>query len=292
MAKQSRFQISLVILMLFALVFAVTVVSAQEGDTHDADAEAAVEMVEEAEEPAVEPSTNPLTPLGINSGFLVAQIVNFSIIFLLLLVVLWRPVVNMLDTRAQKIAKGLEDATIAANARRDAEVEAEKIRQAAHTEVQKSIEEGRSRGEELAATIEAEARTEAEKVVADARTRIEAERVTELSGLRDQVGAISIAVAQRLIGEALDEKRQQALIDDFFTKVPAQAKSLSGDVEVVSAMPLSNAEQNKVKKEVGADSVAFSVEPKILGGLIIRAGDQVVDGSVRSNLNELAEQLK
>ena len=88
----------------------------------------------------------------------------------------------------------------------------------------------------------------------------------------------------KLIGEALDEKKQQALVNDFFAKVPAEAKALSGDVTVVSAMPLSDDEQAKAKQEIGADNVTFRVDPSILGGLVVRSGDRVVDGSVRSGL--------
>jgi F-type H+-transporting ATPase subunit delta len=94
-----------------------------------------------------------------------------------------------------------------------------------------------------------------------------------------------------LIGESLDQKRQTALISDFFTKVPAEAKKLGGDVEIVSAMPLSDDEQAKAKKEIGASNVTFTVDPDILGGLIVRSGDRVVDGSIRSSLNDLAGRL-
>jgi F0F1-type ATP synthase delta subunit len=60
---------------------------------------------------------------------------------------------------------------------------------------------------------------------------------------------------------------------------------------VVSAMPLSDDEQARAKKEIGADDVTFVVNPAILGGLIIRSGDRVVDGSVRSGLSDLASRL-
>jgi len=45
-----------------------------------------------------------------------------------------------------------------------------------------------------------------------------------------------------------------------------------------------------VKSEIGAEA-SFSVDPSILGGLIVRSGDRVVDGSVRSNLNDLATRM-
>jgi F0F1-type ATP synthase delta subunit len=57
-------------------------------------------------------------------------------------------------------------------------------------------------------------------------------------------------------------------------------------------MPLSADEQEKIKKEVGASDATFTVDPTILGGLVIRSADRVVDGSVRSSLSELAGRLR
>jgi F-type H+-transporting ATPase subunit b len=237
------------------------------------------------------PSVSPLAPLGINSGFLIAQIINFGIIAVLAGAFGWRPMRNMLDSRAARIEKSLEDAAVAANARRNAETEAEKIMSGARADVSKAIEEARTRGEEVSKQIEAEARAEAERIRAEARTAAAAERDSQLASLRGQVASIAIAATQRLIGESLDNKRQQALVNDFFSKVPAGARSFSGHVEVVSAMPLSADEQARVRREIGTDDVAFTVDPSILGGLIIRAGDRVVDGSIRSGLNELSGRL-
>src|SRR5262249_10020423 len=148
--------------------------------------------------------------------------------------------------------KGLEDAQAAANARRNAEAEGEKILAAARADAAKVIEEARSRAEDVGKQIEAEARAEADKIRSEARIAASAERDQQLAALRGQVADISVAVARRLIGESLDKKRQTELVNDFFAKVPAEAKKLGGDVQVVSAMPLSDDEQSKVKKEVGA----------------------------------------
>ena len=230
--------------------------------------------------------------LGINLGYLLVQIIAFIVIYTLLTRFIYDPLINTLKGRRARIAKGLEDAAASANARRNAEAEAEAVLATARADAAKVVDEARSRGEEVAKQIEAEARTEADNIRTEARARSGEERDRQLADLRGQVAAISIAVAQRLLGEALDEKRQQSLINDFFSKVPADAKALSGSVEVISAMPLDDTEQKRVKKEIGAKEATFTVDPGILGGLVIRTEDRVVDGSVRSGLNELAGRLR
>jgi F0F1-type ATP synthase delta subunit len=42
----------------------------------------------------------------------------------------------------------------------------------------------------------------------------------------------------------------------------------------------------------GAISVSFRVDPSILGGLVVRVGDRVVDGSVSGQLANLRQQLQ
>lgn len=241
---------------------------------------------------AVEEASGPAGALGINAGLLLAQTVNFLVIAAVLYFLLIGPIGRMLDERTAKIKQGLEDAAEAATARQNAEAEAEKILAQARADAQKVVEEGRVRGEELTASMRSEAQAEAEKIRSDARAAAEQERDAQLAGLRNQVANISVALSNRLIGEALDEKRQKALISDFFAKVPEAAKSMGGDVTVVSAMPLESAEVKKIEKEIKADSINYQVDPNILGGLVIRGADNVVDGSVRSNLDELAGRLR
>jgi F-type H+-transporting ATPase subunit b len=237
-------------------------------------------------------ASGPAGALGINAGLLLAQTVNFIVVAVLLYFLLIGPLGRMLDSRTEKIKKGLADANEAANARRNAEADAEKILAEARAEAQKIVADGRARGDELAGTIRTEAQAEGEKIRSDAQAAAEQARDAELANLRNQVGAISIALANRLIGESLTEKKQKALISDFFAKVPEGALNLGGDVTVVSAMPLENAEKTKIEKELKADNVSYSVDPNILGGLVIRSSDSVVDGSVRSGLNDLSARIQ
>ena len=229
--------------------------------------------------------------LGINAGFLVAQFVNFGVIFILLAVMAWRPMMRMLDNRAERIAKQLEDAEVAAKARANAEAEAAKIIEEARRNAAGFADEARSKGEESAQAVLADARAEAEKIMAEARAKAEEERNRQLADLRGQVAALSMAAAQKLLVENLDEQRQKAQVDRFFAEAPDAAKGLGGKVEVVTALPLSDAEQAAVKTKTGASEVTFKVDPSILGGVIVRSGDRVVDGSMRSNLREISDRL-
>ncbi len=283
----------LLLVMAAALLIPTMAALAQEGEAtaEPVTAETHGEEAAATEGEAAAEAGGGIAALGLNAGYLLAQIINFVIIFGALTLLLWRPIVNMLDARAAKIAKGLEDAQVAANARLNAEAEAERILTSSRTDVSRVIEEGRARGEEVTRQIEAEARAEAERIRTEARQAAEAERNQQLADLRGQVANVAVAISQRLIGASLDEKRQSALISDFFTKLPANARGLSGAVEVTSAMPLSADEQARVQRELGAEAVMFKVDPAILGGLVVRAGDRLVDGSVRSGLDELGSRL-
>ena len=60
------------------------------------------------------------------------------------------------------------------------------------------------------------------------------------------------------------------------------------------ALPLSADEQSIIKNDLtgrGAGEVAFKVDPRILGGLVVRVGDRVVDASVSGQLESLKQSL-
>lgn len=242
--------------------------------------------------------------LGINLGYLIVQVFNFLIVFTILVAWVYRPLLNMLRQRRENIAKGLEDARIAAEARENAEQAAEKILAQAQQEAAQLVREATGRGEEVQKEIKEAAEAEAVMIREAAQADAGQAKEQALGELRSQVAALAIAAAQKLIGESLDEKRQHALIEEFFsgvkkgTVVLIEGESISGDsAEVTSALPLTKSEQGTVTKDVtgklGGDAkVNFLVDPSILGGLVIRVGDKVLDGSVAGKLNDLRQNLR
>ena len=241
--------------------------------------------------------------LGINLGYLIFQILNFTIVCILLYAWAYKPILNMLDKRKTKIAQGLEDARIASEARANAEQEAAKIVAEAQNKASQVIHESTERAEAAALEIRATAVAEATKEREASLAEVQIERDRMLGDLRSQIAALAIAAAQKLVGEALDEKRQHALIDEFFSGVRAgkvvvlEGASLSGAAaEVTSALPLSSTEMDAVKKDILSKvgdqaTVSFRVDPNILGGLVIRVGGKILDASVAGQLESLRQSI-
>ena len=236
--------------------------------------------------------------LGINLGLLIVQLIAFAIVFLTLNAWVYKPMLDMMESRKTKIAQGLEDARVAAEARANAEKEAAKVLAEAQAEAGKVVREATERAASAGKDVKAAAEAEAAKAREAAMAEAELERNRILGDLRGQVAALAIAAASKLVGDALDEKKQHALIDEFFSGVNAgKVVVLEGEMKgdsalVTSALPLTSKEQDTVKKSVSAKEVSFKVDPSILGGLVIKVGDKVLDGSVAGKLEGLRQTLK
>ena len=242
--------------------------------------------------------------LGINLGYLFVQILNFAIIFVVLRVWVYKPILGLLEKRRERIAQGLEDARVAAEARANAEKEAQAILGRAQADANQKVRESAERAEQVAREIHAAAEKDAAAVREAAAGEAEQARSAALGELRGQVAALAIAAAQKLIGETLDEKRQRHLVQEFFSGIKEgrvvvlEGETLQGaSAEVTSALPLTEAEQDTVRtqlaKPLGAGApLSFRVNPAILGGLVIRVGDKVIDGSVAGKLEGLRQSLR
>lgn len=154
-----------------------------------------------------------LDKLGIDVPSLVAFLINFFILLGLLTLVLYKPVIRMLDQRSAKIKESLEQAE---------RMKQESVR--AEETVKAEIEAGRREGQALmnqaaqtAEKLKEEARTEArqkaEALIAKARIEIDREREESVNQLRQEFADLAILAAEKVIGQSLDKKAHQQLID-------------------------------------------------------------------------------
>jgi F-type H+-transporting ATPase subunit b len=86
----------------------------------------------------------------------------------------------------------------------------------AQSEAQTLREEARVQGAAIIEDLRAKAQEEAARITATAQASIEAERQQAVTSLRNEVGAISVELASKIVGEALDDQARQSRIVDRF----------------------------------------------------------------------------
>jgi F-type H+-transporting ATPase subunit b len=157
-----------------------------------------------------------LSSLGINGPFLIAQLFNFFVLFFLLRRFLFKPMVNMLETRKQRIADGLQAAEMA---RREAEAERAQLQSQIDAERREAMERvaaASKRGETLAAEIESSARQDAHKILEDARSEATRERERIIAEAQDQIAELAMLAAEKVLGRELSNRdAQRAFVTEF-----------------------------------------------------------------------------
>lgn len=113
--------------------------------------------------------------------------------------------------------------------------------------------------------------------------------------------AVEPAVVARALYESLLATLQQEDAEDQFDAVVESFFELtrgSGprEAEVISAVPLEQPQQEAIIQQLRAKygptlDVRFVEDPSILGGLIVRVGDRVLDTSVRSRLAQVQQRM-
>jgi F-type H+-transporting ATPase subunit b len=246
-----------------------------------------------------------LGKLGINPLFLLSQIINFLILFGALGAFLWRPAMKRLDERRQMLEKEKADAEALAEARANIGAERERALEQARGEAQGILAEAREQASALSEQAAQEAHQKEAEILAEARQAAEEERNRVLGEMRGQITALAIAAAQKIVSATLDEQRQQALVESFFSGIrEGRVEVLAEGVEagagepvtVTSAIPLTEEQRATIQQDliarVGEESaITFRVDPQILGGLMVRVGDRVVDGSAAGQLERLRQSL-
>jgi F-type H+-transporting ATPase subunit b len=163
--------------------------------------------------------------LGINWPSLIAFVVNFTILFVILSLVAYKPIVKMLNDRQAKIKESMEQVE---KIRQDTERSEEDIKahlEKARKEGQNFIAQAAQIGERVKEEAKQAARQEAESLIAKARSEIQRERDKSVEELRAEFADIAILAAEKVINETLDKKKHRKLIDDVIKESTAFRKN-------------------------------------------------------------------
>ncbi len=151
--------------------------------------------------------------LGIDIPLIVAQAVNFFILFALLYFFGFKRILKMLDERSQKIRDSVEQADQVKAAAARAEEENRKKLEVAAKEGQEAISRAMRAGEDARQRAQEEAKEEAAGLIDKARQEIERERNAVIGELRSEFADLAIVAAEKVIEKSLDKESHRELID-------------------------------------------------------------------------------
>lgn len=157
--------------------------------------------------------------LGINLGFLISQLVNFTLIAVLLTMLLYKPILNMLNQRKERIARSMADVDAAREAAAKAQQEYDRRIAEAQRKAQEIIAQAAQASEKVGAEIKAEAQREAELIRQQARSEAAQEKAHLLTDVQSQIASLSMLATERVLGEAVDPNTQRKLIDQFLAEL-------------------------------------------------------------------------
>ena len=151
--------------------------------------------------------------LGISLPTLIAQIVNFAILFGLLYLVAYKPIMRMLDERSKKVRDSMEQVESIREQADRAEEEVKNRLEVVGKEGQEVITREIRTGEEARQRAQQEARQEAEAVIDKARLEIQRQRDEAIDELRKEFADLTIEAAGKVIERSLDKEAHRQLID-------------------------------------------------------------------------------
>lgn len=157
--------------------------------------------------------------LGINGTLLISQIVNFIILLVLLRAFLYRPILNMLEQRKERIAQSMKDAERVSAAAREAEQEKAKVLETARREAQEIRAQATRDTEKIAQEIRSRAEQEATEIRMKAQVDAQAQAESVLADANKQIADLAIAATEKLLGRELAQKDdQQRFVTEFLAQ--------------------------------------------------------------------------
>jgi len=157
--------------------------------------------------------------LKVDPGLFLWTVITFAVLVLLLWKTAWRPIVDALDARAEKVRGDIENAE-------NARVEAEKVLSVHRQEMAKAkddaadiIAKGREEAEKMKNEIVEKANKEASTIVDRARKGIDLAKENALSDIKNEVVLLSTEIASKIISKNINPDDQKALVQEALNKM-------------------------------------------------------------------------
>ncbi len=157
--------------------------------------------------------------LKVDPGLLLWTIITFIVLLLIMWKAAWKPLVDALDVRAEKVRSDIENAEKNLLESEQLLAEHERMMDRAKEEATKIIAEGKSDAEKLKDSIVARANSEAKELTERAKKEIFLAKEKALDELKAEVVILSTEIASKIIAKTLKPDDQKAIVEEAIKKL-------------------------------------------------------------------------
>ncbi|WP_052910767.1 F0F1 ATP synthase subunit B [Riemerella anatipestifer] len=154
-----------------------------------------------------------------SEGNLIWSLVVFLILVLLLSKFAWKPILKTVNDRETSIVDALNQAKLAKKEMEDLKADNERIIREAKVERDAILKEAREIKDRIVNEAREVAKVEGDKMIAAAKQSIAAEKSAAMADIKNQVGALSLSIAETILKQKLDNtEAQNALVENMLNQ--------------------------------------------------------------------------
>jgi F-type H+-transporting ATPase subunit b len=162
-------------------------------------------------------ASNPL--IQVTPGLMIWTIICFLITYFVLKKWVFGRVQTMLDERRARIRQAIDEADHAREEARNLLEEHRKLIGQAKSEAEEILAEARRVGDAQRDRVRDETEADRQRRLEETRRQIEQATQQALNEIREEVGKLSIAAAEKITRKSLTDKDQQRLIDEALAEI-------------------------------------------------------------------------
>ncbi|MCF8246364.1 MAG: F0F1 ATP synthase subunit B [Saprospiraceae bacterium] len=160
------------------------------------------------------------TPIKPDFGLIFWTTIIFLIFWLMIGKFAFRPIAAALKKRESDIQGSLDEAKRVRQEMQNLKSENEALLIQAREERAQILKEAKEAGNRLVDEAKGKAKVEAQKIVADAKEQIEHQKMAAITDLKNQLGAFSIQIAEKVIRRELStNKEQEGFVNDLVKEI-------------------------------------------------------------------------
>jgi len=153
-----------------------------------------------------------LSALGINAKILIAQLINFAVLFFVLYKFGYKPIFEFLNKRKKDIEKGVVNAEKAEKKLEEVGEHEKEVIKNAKKEALVIIEEAKGVGEEKREIIIKKAKEEIGEIINQEKAKMQTEKAETLKEIKKEIADLVVISLEKVLKEGIDEKRDKEII--------------------------------------------------------------------------------